>query len=81
VQNLLGGDQAMARARTPEIYADAARIMLERDPAEFTGHALIDDEVLASEGITDLDRYRASQDGDLQLDLFVEGWPEPAASA
>jgi citronellol/citronellal dehydrogenase len=80
VQNLLGGDEAMARARTPEIYADAARIMLERDPSEFTGHALIDDEVLASEGITDLDRYRASHDGELQLDLFVEGWPEPAAT-
>ena len=76
VQNLLGGDAAMARARTPEIYADAARVVLERDPASSTGECLIDDEVLLAAGVTDLDRYRASTEGDLQLDLFVEGWPE-----
>jgi citronellol/citronellal dehydrogenase len=77
VQNLLGGDEAMARARTPEIVADAARVILERDPREATGNAYIDDEVLAEAGITDLERYRAA-DGELALDLFVEGWPTPA---
>jgi citronellol/citronellal dehydrogenase len=77
VQNLLGGDEAMARARTPEIVADAARVILERDPREATGNAYIDDEVLAEAGITDLERYRAA-DGELALDLFVEGWPAPA---
>jgi citronellol/citronellal dehydrogenase len=77
VQNLLGGDEAMARARTPEIVADAARVVLERDPREATGNAYIDDEVLAEAGITDLERYRAD-DGELALDLFVEGWPAPA---
>jgi citronellol/citronellal dehydrogenase len=77
VQNLLGGDEAMARARTPEIVADAARAILERDPREATGNAYIDDEVLAEAGITDLERYRAA-DGELALDLFVEGWPAPA---
>ena len=59
VQNLLGGDEAMARARTPEIVADAARVILERDPREATGNAYMDDEVLAEAGITDLERYRA----------------------
>jgi citronellol/citronellal dehydrogenase len=77
VQNLLGGDEAMARARTPEIVADAARVILERDPREATGNAYIDDEVLAEAGVTDLERYRAA-DGELALDLFVEGWPAPA---
>jgi citronellol/citronellal dehydrogenase len=77
VQNLLGGDEAMARARTPEIVADAARVILERDPRQATGNAYIDDEVLAEAGITDLERYRAA-DGELALDLFVEGWPAPA---
>src|ERR671914_996083 len=77
VQNLPGGDEAMARARTPEIVADAARAILERDPREATGNAYIDDEVLAEAGITDLERYRAA-DGELALDLFVEGWPAPA---
>jgi citronellol/citronellal dehydrogenase len=77
VQNLLGGDRAMAMSRTPEIVADAARHILERDPGTATGNAYIDDEVLAAEGITDLDRYRGDASGDLALDLFVEDWPAP----
>ena len=74
VQNLLGGDEAMARARTPEIMADAAYEVLRRPPAEQTGGALIDDEVLASAGVRDLSRYSAP-DADLALDLFVTSWP------
>ena len=77
MQNLLGGDRAMAMSRTPEIVADAARHVLERDPRAATGNAYIDDEVLAAEGITDLDRYRGDASGDLALDLFVEDWPAP----
>jgi citronellol/citronellal dehydrogenase len=75
VQNLLGGDQAMGMSRTPEIVADAARVILERDPREATGNTFIDDEVLAAAGIADLERYRAAASGDLALDLFVDGWP------
>jgi citronellol/citronellal dehydrogenase len=74
VQNLLGGDKAMAMSRTPEIVADAARVILERDPRTATGNAYIDDEVLAEAGITDLSRYKAGA-GELALDLFVDGWP------
>jgi citronellol/citronellal dehydrogenase len=76
VQNLLGGDEAMARARMPEIVADAAHAILVRDPRSCTGNAFIDDEVLAEAGITDLDRYVARSDADLSLDIFVDGWPE-----
>ena len=75
VQNLLGGDEAMARSRTPDIYADAAYAILARDPRECTGNAYIDDEVLAEEGVTDLSKYSAP-DAELALDLFVDGWPE-----
>ena len=75
VQNLLGGDEAMRRARTPEIYADAAFEVLRRDPRECTGNAYIDDEVLAEAGITDLSGYQADSSGELALDLFVDGWP------
>jgi len=57
VQNLLGGDEATRRARTPAIYADAAAEVLRRAPAECTGNAFIDDEVLAEAGITDLSGY------------------------
>jgi citronellol/citronellal dehydrogenase len=76
VQNLLGGDEAMRRARTPEIVADAAQAILVRDPRSCTGNAFIDDEVLAQAGITDLDRYAPAEDTDLSLDIFVDGWPE-----
>ena len=75
VQNLLGGDEAMRRARTPEIYADSAAEILRRDPRECTGNAYMDDEVLAEAGITDLDRYAAAEGAELALDLFVDGWP------
>src|SRR6202042_3059314 len=70
VQNLLGGDEAMRRARTPPIYADAAYELLASDR---TGQALIDDEVLAGR---DLSHYQADPSGELALDLFVDGWPE-----
>jgi citronellol/citronellal dehydrogenase len=76
VQNLLGGDEAMRRARTPEIYADSAAEVLRRDPRECTGNAYIDDEVLAEAGVTDLDKYVADPGGELALDLFVDGWPD-----
>ena len=75
IQNLLGGDRAMAMSRTPEIVADAARILLERDPAAASGGTYIDDELLAEAGITDLAPYRAGE-GELALDLFVGGWPD-----
>jgi citronellol/citronellal dehydrogenase len=75
VQNLLGGDEAMRRARTPEIYADAAFEVLQRDPRECTGNAYIDDEVLAEAGITDLSKYQADPNSELALDLFVDDWP------
>jgi citronellol/citronellal dehydrogenase len=74
VQNLLGGDEAMNRSRTPAIVADAAREILARDPRECTGNTFMDDEVLADAGITDLSGYAGSEDAELQLDLFVEDW-------
>lgn len=46
-----------AACRKPEILADAAYEILSRPPAECTGNFFIDDEVLASVGITDLDEY------------------------
>ena len=76
VQNLLGGDEAMAKARTPAIYADAAYEIVRRDPRECTGNAYIDDEVLAEAGVTDLSKYSEGDGSDLALDLFVDDWPQ-----
>ena len=79
VQNLLGGDEAMARSRMPSIVADAAYEVVRRPPGELTGRALIDDEVLRDAGHDDLSRY-AKPDAQLQLDLFVADWGRSQAS-
>ncbi|PXX63113.1 citronellol/citronellal dehydrogenase [Nocardia tenerifensis] len=76
VQNLLGGEQMIATSRTPDIYADAAYLVLN-SPAETTsGNFFIDDEVLAAHGITDLEKYRVVPgDGELTTDLFLDNSP------
>lgn len=72
VMNLLGGEEAMAQSRNPEILADAAHAILARG-REYTGNLVIDEDVLAEEGITDLERYRADPEGDeLAIDLFLD---------
>lgn len=71
VANLLGGDEMVARSRTPEIMADSAHAILTRDPRECTGNFFIDDEVLAEEGVTDLSPYGGPLE-DLQLDIFLD---------
>ncbi|HJO02612.1 MAG TPA: NAD(P)-dependent oxidoreductase [Acidobacteriota bacterium] len=71
VQNLLGGDEAIRRCRKPEIVADAAHAILTRDSRELTGNFMIDDEVLAARGVTDLDSYAMTPGGELLPDFFV----------
>ncbi len=81
VRNLLGGDEALAGSRTPEIVADAAHAVLTRDPRTCTGQFLVDDEVLAEEGVTDLERYRTQPgSGPLEPDLFLDP-ADPASPA
>jgi citronellol/citronellal dehydrogenase len=47
----------VAYCRTTEIISDSAYIILNRSGKECTGNFFIDDEVLATEGLTDLDKY------------------------
>ena len=72
VQNLLGGDEAMARARKPEVYADAAYAVLSRPAREFTGHSLLCEDVLLESGITDLSVYDCIPGSELGVDLWVD---------
>jgi citronellol/citronellal dehydrogenase len=60
------------RGRTPEIVADAAWHILTRDSRTTTGNFFIDEEVLASAGITDLSRYAVAKGTPLRADLFVD---------
>jgi citronellol/citronellal dehydrogenase len=76
VENLLGGEESIARSRTTAIMADAAYEVLRRSPAEQSGRALIDDEVLAAAGITDLARYHPDgEEADLMPDFFIAEVP------
>ncbi|MCS4278005.1 citronellol/citronellal dehydrogenase [Mycetocola sp. BIGb0189] len=72
VSNILGGEELMRRSRTPEIYADAAYLVLTSDARELTGRALIVEDVLADHGITDLEKYAPGVDpADLFPDIFL----------
>ncbi|MCB0502281.1 MAG: NAD(P)-dependent oxidoreductase [Bacteroidetes bacterium] len=71
VQNLLGGDQIISQSRTPEIMGDAAYYILRRNSKECTGNFFIDDEVMNSEGFTDLSKYAINPDKELMPDFFV----------
>jgi citronellol/citronellal dehydrogenase len=46
-----------ALCRKPEILADAAHAIFQRDARQHTGNFYIDEEVLAAEGVTDLGKY------------------------
>jgi citronellol/citronellal dehydrogenase len=72
VQNLLGGDEAMAVSRKPELYADAAYAVVTRPSRECTGNALLCEDVLAEEGVTDFDAYAYIPGATPQVDLFVD---------
>jgi citronellol/citronellal dehydrogenase len=70
IKNLLGGDAIMRMSRAPEILAEAAYRIFQK-PKTFSGNFLIDDTFLASEGVTDFDRYRVDPSQPLQVDFFV----------
>ena len=71
VNNLLGGEMLMNMSRTTDIIADAAWYILSKPSAECTGNTFIDEDVLASEGITDLNKYAVVPGAKLYQDLFV----------
>lgn len=72
VRNLLGGEALIKMSRRPEIIADAAYHILKQPSAECTGNLFIDEEVLAKEGIVDLEKYAVEKGGKLYDDLFVD---------
>jgi citronellol/citronellal dehydrogenase len=71
VQNLLGGSEALQRARSPEIVADAAHQILTSNARDVTGRFFLDEDVLRSAGVTDFDRYAEVPASELLPDFFV----------
>ena len=72
VQNLLGGDESMARSRKPEVYADAAYAVLSQPAHSYTGQSLLCEDVLLEAGVTDLSVYDCVPGSDLGVDLWVD---------
>jgi citronellol/citronellal dehydrogenase len=68
---MLGGAVPEERTRKPAIMADAAHAVLTRPAGDCTGNFFIDDEVLAQEGVTDLDVYAVEPGNPLYPDFFV----------
>ena len=71
VRNLLGGAMLANMSRTTDILADAAYYILRQPSEECTGNLFIDEQVLAKEGITDLEKYSVVPGAKLYTDLFV----------
>jgi NAD(P)-dependent dehydrogenase (short-subunit alcohol dehydrogenase family) len=71
VRNLLGGEALAKMSRTVDIIADAAFFILSKEKLAYTGKTFIDEDVLAAEGITDLEKYSVVPGGKLFYDLFL----------
>jgi len=72
VEFALGGEQMMRSSRRPEIMADAAYAIFNRSSRDFTGQFVIDDAVLAEEGVSDFSGYRYDPTQELTVDIFVD---------
>jgi citronellol/citronellal dehydrogenase len=71
VQNLLGGDEAVRRARNPDIMGDAAHAILTKPSRDFTGRFLIDEDLLREEGVTEFSRYLMVPGAEPAPDFFL----------
>lgn len=74
VNNHLGGDAIMKISRTVDIMSDAAHVILTKNSKEFTGNFCIDDEIMASIGVTDLKKYQVNPElsiSQLAPDFFI----------
>lgn len=64
----------MKLSRNELIMGDAAHVILTSNSKKATGNFFIDDEVLASVGVTNLDKYKVTKDIDeksLIPDYFI----------
>ena len=71
VQNLLGGDQMIKMSRKPEIIADAAYYIFNRNAKICSGRFCIDEDILHEEGIHDFGVYAVDPSSPLMPDLFL----------
>jgi citronellol/citronellal dehydrogenase len=66
--------------RSPDIVSDAVMEVLKRDPAEFTGEAVYDEEILREAGVEDFSAYNLTE-GDpapMSAQMFDPDFERPA---
>ena len=82
VRNVLGGDAMAKMSRTPEIMSDAAHLVLTQDAKSLSGQFVIDEFILAENGVTDFGKYQLpGYEGPLVADFFVpQDWLEKSKS-
>ncbi|XP_034403432.1 hydroxysteroid dehydrogenase-like protein 2 [Cyclopterus lumpus] len=73
--DMLGGEGIGKQCRTSDIMADAAYAVLSR-PKDYTGHFLVDEDVLKEEGVKDFDQYAVQPGHPLLPDFFLDEAPE-----
>ncbi|MCW5828112.1 MAG: SDR family oxidoreductase [Deltaproteobacteria bacterium] len=61
--------------RKGTILADAAFEIVRKEPRDFTGHALLDEDFLRSAGQTDFDQYKCVPDGEPQRIAWMPKTP------
>ncbi len=71
VRNLLGGGAVASKGRKPEVMADAAYVILNKD-VNYTGHFDVDEDVLRAAGVTDLEKYSVEPGSELYPDFFLD---------
>ncbi|GFO03104.1 hydroxysteroid dehydrogenase-like protein 2 [Plakobranchus ocellatus] len=76
MEMLGGGGEVKENCRSVDIMSDAAYVMLTRNSREFTGNFSIDDEVLQSAGVSDLEQYSCVPGGTLLPDFFLDVGPD-----
>ena len=70
---MLGGESVKETCRRPEIMADAAHVILNRDSKTATGNFYVDEAVLKEEGVNDFDKYAFVPGKDFNADLWGGG--------
>ncbi len=71
---MVGGDLMMKASRKPEIMAEAAHIILQKESKSCTGNFFIDEDVLLNNGFKaeDLDQFAYAPGQELMPDLFLD---------
>jgi len=64
--------ESIKASRKPQIMADAAHAILTRESRSTTGNFFIDEDVLRSAGVTDLEQYAVTPGARLHPDIFLD---------